>query len=88
MIDMLMNQTDYLSTIQEIKAEIQKAQYQATVAGSDSPSALLSKMSDTIVPLKASGIKANTEKLDEIDSNGVFQNYLHYFAEHKFWEDK
>lgn len=31
MIDMLMNQTDYLSTIQEIKAEIQKAQYQATV---------------------------------------------------------
>ena len=31
MIDMLMNQTDYLATIQEIKAEIQKAQYQATV---------------------------------------------------------
>ena len=28
---MLMNQTDYLATIQEIKAEIQKAQYQATV---------------------------------------------------------
>ena len=31
MIDMLMNQTDYLATIQEIKAEIKKAQYQATV---------------------------------------------------------
>lgn len=31
MIDMLMNQTDYLATIQEIKAEIQKAQYQSTV---------------------------------------------------------
>ena len=31
MIDMLMNQTDYLDTIHEIKAEIQKAQYQATV---------------------------------------------------------
>ena len=31
MIEMLMNQTDYLATIQEIKAEIQKAQYQATV---------------------------------------------------------
>ena len=28
---MLMNQTDYLATIQEIKAEIKKAQYQATV---------------------------------------------------------
>ncbi len=28
---MLMNQTDYLATIQEIKAEIPKAQYQATV---------------------------------------------------------
>ena len=26
-----MNQTDYLATIQEIKAEIKKAQYQATV---------------------------------------------------------
>ena len=31
MTDMLMNQTDYLDTIHEIKAEIQKAQYQATV---------------------------------------------------------
>ena len=31
MIDMLMNQTDYLATIQEIKAEIKKAQYKATV---------------------------------------------------------
>ena len=28
---MLMNQSDYLSTIQEIKAEIQRAQYQATI---------------------------------------------------------
>ena len=28
---MLMNQTDYLATIQVIKAEIQKAQYRATV---------------------------------------------------------
>ena len=28
---MLMNQTDYLATIQEIKTEIQKTQYQATV---------------------------------------------------------
>ena len=31
MTDMLMNQTDYLDTIHEIKSEIQKAQYQATV---------------------------------------------------------
>jgi len=31
MIDMLMNQTDYLATIQEIKAEIKKAQYKATI---------------------------------------------------------
>ena len=31
MIDMLMNQTDYLATIQEIKSEIKKTQYQATV---------------------------------------------------------
>ena len=31
MIDMLMNQTDYLATIQEIKSEIKKTQYRATV---------------------------------------------------------
>ena len=31
MTDMLMNQTYYLATIQEIKSEIKKAQYRATV---------------------------------------------------------
>ena len=61
--------------------------YKAIVE-SDSPSALLSKMADTIVPLRTSGIKAYMEKLDETDSDGVFQNYLHYFVEHKFWEGK
>ena len=61
--------------------------YKAIVE-SDSPSALLSRMADMIVPLRTSGIKANLEKLDETDSDGVFQNYLHYFVEHKFWEGK
>ena len=61
--------------------------YKAIVE-SDSPSALLSKMADTIVPLNTLGIKANMDKLDEADSDGVFQNYLHYFVEHKFWEGK
>lgn len=61
--------------------------YKAIVE-SDSPSVLLSKMADTIVPLTTAGIKANMDKLDETDSDGVFQNYLHYFLEHKFWEGK
>lgn len=58
------------------------------IAESDSPSVLLSKMSDTIVPLSTAIIKANIEKLDDTNSEGVYQNYLHYFVEHRFWEGK
>lgn len=58
------------------------------IAESDSPSALLSKLADTIVPISTQRIKANIEKIDEKDSDGVQQNYLYYFAKHKFWEVK
>ena len=58
------------------------------IAESDSPSVLLSKLADIIAPLSTQRIKANMEKIDEQDSDGVQQNYLYYFAKHKFWEGK
>ena len=58
------------------------------IAESDSPSVLLSKMADIVVPIKRNGTKANTDDFDEKDADDVCQNYLHYFKEYKFWEDK
>ncbi len=57
------------------------------IADSDSPSSLLSKLADVIVPLDDNKIKANTDDIEEI-VDGVYQNYLHYFVVHKFWEGK
>ena len=59
------------------------------VAESDSPSVLLSKMADMVVPLKTSMIRAKEKEYDmDEKENGVFKYYLHYFVVHKFWEDK
>lgn len=58
------------------------------ISESDSPSLLLSKMADMIVPLRTQAIKANTDKIDEEDADNVHQNYLYYFVKHKFWEGK
>lgn len=55
------------------------------IAESDSPSVLLSKMADLIVPLRKQIVKANAEGIDDKDGD-VRLNYLHYFKEHKFWE--
>ena len=55
------------------------------IAESDSPGVLLSKMADMVVPLRAHMIKANTDDLHD-EKDGVYQNYLHYFKEHRFWE--
>ena len=56
------------------------------IAESDSPGALLSRLSDMLMPLTTSKIKAKTENWDETDGN-TYQNYLYYFAKHKFWEE-
>lgn len=58
------------------------------IAESDSPSVLLSKMADMIVPLRTEMIKAKTDNVEEKDSDEVYQNYLHYFVKNKFWEDR
>lgn len=56
------------------------------IADSDTPSTLLSKMADMIVPLTDTKIKANKDNLDDCEE-GIYLNYLHYFKQHKFWED-
>lgn len=60
------------------------------VADSDSPRALLSKLSDKLEPLSNSKLKDNADNADNIDNmdDGVYQNYLHFFVQHKFWEGK
>lgn len=57
------------------------------IAESDSPSVLLSKMADRVVPLTTSRIKAKRDNWDE-QKDDIYQNYLYYFNKHKFWEDK
>ena len=58
------------------------------IAESDSPSVLLSKLSDMVVPLRTSDIKANQDQLYEKNTDGVYQNYLFFFIDHKFWEGR
>ena len=55
------------------------------IAESDSPNNLLSKMADTIVPLRTQIIKADKDKYDDLKDD-VYQNYLYYFVKHRFWE--
>lgn len=57
------------------------------IADSDSPSSLLSKLSDITSPLDISRVRAVTDDLDE-EKDGIYQNYLHYFAKYKFWEGR
>jgi hypothetical protein len=58
------------------------------IVDANSPSALLSKMADMIFPLEDSKIQAKKDDVDARDENNVCQNYLYYFAQHKFWEGK
>ena len=59
------------------------------IAESDSPTVLISKLSDITVPIRTSMIKPiqKTEEPDE-EKDGIYQNYLHYFKVHRFWEDR
>ena len=56
------------------------------ISESESPGALLSKMTDMTVPLETSKIMANMDEVN-VDKDGVYQNYLHFFIYHKFWEE-
>ena len=57
------------------------------ISESDSPSVLLSRLADMIVPLNVSNTKADMDGFDD-EIEGIYQNYLHYFAIHNFWEGK
>ncbi len=56
------------------------------ISESESPGALLSKMTDMTVPLETSKIMANMDEVN-VDKDGVYQNYRHFFIYHKFWEE-
>jgi len=51
------------------------------ITESDSPTSLLSELSDRLNPLLWN---EDWGTLDEKDENGVYQNYLHYFNKHQF----
>lgn len=54
------------------------------ITEADSPTALLSELSDRVSPLSSDRIKADKAKLDEQNGDGVFTNYLHHFRKNKF----
>jgi hypothetical protein len=58
------------------------------IGESDSPNALLSKLADSLVPIRTSMIRADMRTLGEKDENKVYKNYLDYFIELRYWGDK
>ena len=56
------------------------------IAESDSPVTLLSSISDKLNPIPMSKIMAKKDTIDN-ESNGIYQNYLHYFSINKFIEE-
>lgn len=58
-----------------------------TIAEADSPITLLSVLSEKILPLSNNLVVAKMDKLEDIDENGVHQNYLYFLRLHKFWSD-
>lgn len=52
----------------------------------DSPVSLLSALSDRVIPLPSYSIAAKKDNVKDMDEDGVYQNYLYYFKENKFWE--
>ena len=58
------------------------------ITEADSPVSLLSTLSDKVIPLPISNIKAKKDNMDEQDEDGIYQNYLHYFRTNKFMADE
>ncbi len=56
------------------------------ITEADSPVVLLSSLSDKLSPLPMRTIVAKKDDIDK-ESDGVYQNYLHYFRENKFIEE-
>ena len=59
------------------------------IAYSDSPRALISKLSDDLVPLDISKIKANKDNINKkYDNDMIVENYLVFFKNYNFLEPK
>jgi len=56
------------------------------ITEADSPVSLLSVLSDKVNLLPNNAIEAKKDNVDEIDEDGIYQNYLHYFKTNKFVE--
>lgn len=57
------------------------------ITEADSPVSLLSALSDRVNPLPIGRIKAKKDNVDKSE-NGVYQNYLQYFIQNNFMENK
>ncbi len=57
------------------------------ITDADSPISLLSSLSDRVNPLPSLKIKAKRDNMDELDTDGICQNYLNHFKTKKFMED-
>lgn len=55
------------------------------ISDSDSPTSLLSSLSDKVCPIPKKFIVAKQDNIDEKDEENVYQNYLHYFKENKYY---
>lgn len=55
-----------------------------SIADAASPESLLSDLADSIKPLPRRSVKADIQDIDHKE-NGIFTNYLHYFAEYSFY---
>ena len=58
------------------------------ISEADSPNTLLSRMADLLEPLKLYNVKKIPDDIDEIDDEGVYKYYLHYFKMHNYLEEK
>lgn len=54
------------------------------ISESDSPVTLLSTLSDRVIPLPINSIVAKKDNVDELDQDGTYKTYLHYFKTNKF----
>ena len=59
-----------------------------SISDADSPTSLLSKLSDMVNPIPFDKIVAKIDDIKERDADGIYQNYLHYFKVNKFIESK
>lgn len=56
------------------------------IAEADSPRTLLNSLTDRVMPIDDRRIQANKENPEEQDPDTkVYQNYLHFFDQYKFW---